>query len=132
MDLIYWKPDYSVGNKTMDDQHKVLLGMLNELFDHMAKGTGPDQLEKTFDQMTKYARSHFLEEETLMARYGYKDIEQHKREHQVFTARISELRFKFMSGNKTMAIEVVNFLKEWLLKHICGTDQKYSSILKDK
>lgn len=132
MDLISWKPAYSVGNKTMDDQHQVLVGMLNELFDHMAKGKGPDQLEKTFDQMTRYARSHFSDEEMLMARYGYKELEQHKKEHHIFAARINELRFKFMSGNKTMAIEVVNFLKEWLLNHICGTDQKYSSLLKDK
>jgi hypothetical protein len=44
MALYDWNESYSVGVKTMDDQHKKLIGMINQLHDAMKEGKGSSEI----------------------------------------------------------------------------------------
>jgi hemerythrin len=127
MSIIKWSDDYSVGVKQIDDQHKELVDLINRLFDAMSLGKGREVLESVFDQLRKYTHVHFQTEERLMVIYGYPNYEEHKKEHEELINQINELKDKFKAGDRKITIEVVDFLKEWLLNHIKKEDQQYKS-----
>jgi len=67
-----------------------------------------------------------------MKQYGYEDFEYHKQEHVYFIEKLNELKLKFNAGNSAISLDVLNFLKDWLLKHIMGTDRKYARLFSSK
>ena len=132
MALLTWQDKYSVGIGQIDDQHKQLINMINELNDAMLAGKGKDVLMTVLNKLANYCVSHFATEEKLFDTHAYPEAAEHKDKHQKMTAKVTALIGEVQSGKSTVSIEVMNFLKNWLDKHIMETDQKYSPYLKSK
>ncbi|MGC9141544.1 MAG: bacteriohemerythrin [Caldimicrobium sp.] len=132
MSFMEWSEKLVTGVKECDDQHKKLVSLINELYDAMKQGKGKEVIDKALDELVKYAGYHFTTEETLMSKYGYPELAAHKREHEYFKNKIKEFLDKKAKGEVTLSVEVMSFLKDWLLKHIMGTDKKYGPFLKQK
>lgn len=127
-----WKDEYSVNITAIDLQHKRLVNLINELFEAMQTGQGAAALGKVLDGLLNYARTHFTAEENLMREHGFPGLEAHVKLHQDFTARIGELHAQFKDGRMTSALGISTFLKDWLVKHILGTDKQYTAFLNAK
>ncbi len=128
MPLIEWRNDFSVNIREVDEQHKKLIAMLNELYDAMSAGKGKEVLSRILDGMAEYTVTHFTTEERLMREYNYPGYVKHKREHESFVRRVLEFREKFEKGEIT-AVEVMRYLSEWLKNHILGSDKKFGPYL---
>jgi hemerythrin len=126
MEIIKWSDSYSVGIKEIDNQHKGLVIIINELFTFMTEGKAKDNLEPIFEHLTEYTKLHFGVEETMLFKYAYPDLDQHKIEHQKFINKLESLKEDFKYGKITISLEILNFLKDWLINHIQHTDKKYS------
>jgi hemerythrin len=126
MPLIQWNPSYSVKVGEIDSQHQKLIVMINELNDAMLKGKGKDILSPIIDGLIAYTQVHFSKEELLFDKYQYPDAAAHKAEHVAFVKKVSDFRDGFRKGQMNLTINIMDFLSDWLVKHICGTDKKYS------
>lgn len=132
MAMFEWKDEYSVNIREIDDQHKQLVAMINELHEAMMQQRGQDVLGGLLNNLVSYCNSHFAAEESLMESHGYPDYATHKAKHQKMTAKVLELQNDLKSGKRNITIEVSQFLKDWLDKHILGTDKKYAAYLNSK
>lgn len=133
MPLMTWNDKMSVGIPSIDGEHQKLVAMLNELFDAVQAGKGKDVLGKILDRLIDYTKSHFANEERYMTQHAYPDFAPHKKEHEDLAKQVLDVQHKYHSGaTATLGMEVMNFLKNWLIKHIQGTDMKYSPFLKAK
>jgi hemerythrin len=45
---------------------------------------------------------------------------------------VGNFKQRFAAGDATVAMELMDFLKDWLVNHINGTDRKYVPFLKGK
>jgi hemerythrin len=131
MPLMTWSDSWSVQVKSLDEQHKMLVSLINKLHDAMAAGKGHEVVGRVLDDLLDYTRKHFSHEEGMMRRHEYPDLANHARIHAEMVAKVVDLRTKVSGGTK-LTLEVMNFLKDWLTKHIQGTDQKYSTCLAGK
>jgi hemerythrin len=130
MPLMEWNDKMSVGVETFDSEHKKLVSMLNALFDAVQAGKGKDVLGKTLDGLIDYTKSHFAREEQYMLKCGYPDLATHKKEHEDLAKQVLDVQKKYHGGSTaTLSMEVMNFLKNWLIKHIQGTDKKYTPFM---
>jgi hemerythrin len=129
--LVKWSNDFSVNIAEVDDQHKKLVRMINELHEAMKLGKGREILDRILNNMVDYAKVHFATEERLMKQYSYPGYLNHKAEHDLFVKKVSEFYEEFQQG-RISAIDVMNFLKDWLVKHILGSDKKYGPFLNSK
>ena len=129
--LIEWDDSLMLGIDLIDGEHKTLVDMVNRLNAAMTEGQGNAVLAEVFDGLKQYAVKHFSTEEELFDRYGYPEAQEHKSIHADLLAKVLDLDNKFSSGKMAMSSEVMGFLKEWLIKHIQGTDAKYVPFLKD-
>lgn len=132
MALFEWTEDLSVGVLTIDEQHKKLIAIINELNDAMKNGKAKEIIGKVIKELLDYTKYHFSKEEGLMAQANYIGIESHKLIHSQFVKNIENFENDFKNGKITVTLELINFLKDWLIKHIMGTDKKYSSTLIEK
>lgn len=124
-----WSPEYSVNIKTIDDQHRELVNILNRLFVAVSKREGEKAIAGILDALVSYTQTHFALEERLMRQANYKDLEPHMAEHKKLLAQLDELAKKHMLEDKPIYFEMLTFLKTWLKEHIQGVDTKYSAAL---
>ncbi|MGP1414825.1 MAG: bacteriohemerythrin [Treponema sp.] len=131
MDFVTWSDKFSVKVASIDEQHKKLVAVINELYNAMKAGKTKEQMGKILGDLVDYTKYHFSYEEKLLEKVGYKDIVEHKKKHVAFVDKISTALESYKSGKLIMTIDICNFLQDWLIHHIQGTDQKYSQLLVD-
>lgn len=133
MPLMTWNDKMSVGVSMLDTDHKKLVEMLNELYDAVQNGKGKDSLGNILDGLIDYTKIHFAHEEKLFAQTNYPESAVHKKEHDDLTSQVVQVQKKYKSGaTGTLSLEVLNFLKNWLVNHIGGEDKKYGPYLNSK
>jgi hemerythrin len=132
MALFEWCDDYSVRIASIDDQHKKLVGMLNELHDGMTSGKGAERMGALLKGLVEYTVLHFAYEEKLFAAHDYPQSQAHTEEHQRLVARVAEFKRQFEAGETQINMQLMKFLKDWLIKHILGSDKAYSAHLVER
>lgn len=132
MIYIEWKDEYSVGIKLIDDQHKKLISMINDLYTAMGEGQGNNVIGKIINEMTQYAAEHFATEERLFDRHKYPDAVAHRKEHADFVKEVLDFKGKFDKGAILLSMKILDFLKQWLMNHILKNDKKYGPFLNQK
>lgn len=131
MDIAKWDDSYSVGLKEIDDQHKRLFDLINKLYNGMTGNETHDQLAEVIHGLIDYTRYHFKTEEEYFARFGYAESASHIATHTAFVDKIKKFEEDFKTGDVTVSMDLLTFLKEWLIKHIKGEDKKYVALFKE-
>ncbi|GFK93861.1 Bacteriohemerythrin [Fundidesulfovibrio magnetotacticus] len=129
MSMLAWNDRLAVNIKEIDDQHKKLVDMINKLHDAMKGGKADAVVLGIVDEMKKYAASHFATEERHMKAHAYPEFAAHKAEHDKFVAKVLQVEADCKSGKCAMSMDILNFLSNWLVNHIKGTDKKYGPYL---
>jgi hemerythrin len=129
--LIRWNENLSVNVSEIDSQHQRLVKMINDLDDAMKQGKGKLILGETVGGLVEYAAFHFSTEEKYFAQFGYENAEDHIREHRGFVEKVSDFRKKLDAGTIGLSTDVMNFISDWLKKHIQGSDKRYSAFFNE-
>ena len=132
MAIISWELKYSVGVVELDNHHKQLIKMINELYFAMSKDRGQKIVAEIIKEMHDYAKMHFKVEEGYMRQAGYLGTLKHFREHEKFVEKAQEMSQRCAEGEFVLSFEVIQFLSDWLKGHILEADMKYVEILKEK
>jgi hemerythrin len=132
MALLNWNDSYSVKIRDIDLQHQKLIGLINDLHDGMRAGKGTSVLGSILNELVNYTAFHFAFEEKLFDKYGYSETSAHKKEHSDLVKQVLAYKESFDSGKSVLTIDLMNFLRDWLTKHISGSDKKYTPFLTGK
>ncbi|MGA3160165.1 MAG: bacteriohemerythrin [Terracidiphilus sp.] len=133
MPLIVWTDRMSVGVKLLDNDHKKLVLLVNNLHDGIVAGHARPALECIFGKLVDFTRLHFSHEERLLAGTSYQGWAAHRQEHDQLLDQLMELQARFLSGAEgAKDQDVMNRLRDWLFKHTQGADQDFVSHLKAK
>ena len=135
MDKFIWSDEWSLGNETIDDQHKILLNILNDI------EKGDILLENLLIRLVEYTTEHFGDEEQLMYKNNYPEnfLNPHKREHKKFKEALLELTFATIkaleqeSNTKLKKLKgnLTKFCFIWFEQHFLGTDKTFVNYLNE-
>ncbi len=109
---VEWKDEYSVGVKSIDDDHKKLLNLINNFQTAVRYRTGKAFEKESLDEVIAYTKYHFDREEKMMQEAGYPDIEAHKEIHRAMIAKTDDF---FLALCK----ELASFLRFNNCSNIC-------------
>ena len=123
---IVWKPYYSVKNESLDAEHKVIFGLINELRDAVIKKQADLDLRAISDRLVQYTNTHFKHEERLLMAADYPNLAEHLREHEKLRRRSADFRDNL---NLVTGQDMLRFLKDWWCQHIQETDKRYAPYL---
>ena len=124
-----WKDEYCVGIDSIDQQHRKLVNLINQLQTAVDYSTGEEFERDALDELVDYTKTHFSYEEGLMRDNDYPEFEQHKRQHKEMFEKVEEVLAEYEKDQETAMNNAVEYLKSWLINHINGTDKQYSSYL---
>jgi hemerythrin-like metal-binding protein len=127
-----WTPDYSVGIGSIDGQHQKLFSIARELYSAMSAGQGKEALGRILDRLAQYTEVHFAHEERLMREHDFPGLADHKAEHDALKGQVRRFQQDFEAGRVVLTVELLHFLRDWLQKHIMGSDQRYAPFLKQR
>jgi hemerythrin len=128
--LVVWDDRLSVGFEILDNQHKVLIDIINDLVRACGKGAIIKDIVfvKTLRKAIDYAQIHFAAEEKYLRQAGYPGLAAQKKEHEAFVAGVMR-QLQSFEENRNDPVVLVEFLKSWLLNHIAVMDRKYAPYL---
>jgi hemerythrin len=128
--FVEWSDNFSVGIQEIDEQHKVLINLINRLYDEtIVKEATIDVTKDILKRLVQYTIIHFSVEESLFRIFDYPEIEVHMRRHVYLRAQVLELQRKIKQGDTVVNRDVLMFLKKWLTDHILHEDKLYAPFL---
>jgi hemerythrin len=130
-ELVEWDNRYLVGIPLIDEQHKELIRLTNELYKGcLAGGEAATAYFRTAVKGTvDYVNYHFGVEEKLLQTVKYPELAEHKKQHEEFIKQILEEVRSFENGKKFVPNLFVRYLKDWILSHIAVMDKKYAAYI---
>ena len=131
---IEWQPDFATGVAIIDDQHHVLIKMLNQASVELTDYSPLADLERIVQGLLSYAGYHFQTEEKLMAEHGYDkesapNAAEHIRQHKDFAAKVVAVKAQVQAGQRIPKADLESFLANWLSDHILNTDRKLGAFI---
>lgn len=131
MAQIEWKESYEIGVPSVDEQHRKLVAITNQLYEAHHNQTGNLIIHDILEQLVIYTKEHFTDEEKNFD-FGYQDAEKHRKEHREFVAELDSLLTDARRKNLMIPYKTLDFLKDWLINHILGTDKELGYYLRKK
>jgi len=132
MAFIEWSDANRVGVTDVDEQHKQLFGILNQLHAAVAEGKEQSELHEIVERLIEYTVYHFRTEEDLFLEHGYPGYDEQKSEHDSLTATALEFQGKLLDGSATLSFELLDFLHDWLMDHTMGLDKEMGTFFNER
>lgn len=127
--LIVWGDQLKVGLPLIDNQHEQLIALANQLYLAMKAQRGREVLNQLFVDLANYTIWHFDTEEKLMLENGFPNAAAHFHEHAELKRTVSELGKKAKHKQLEVTLETMNFLRDWLSRHINHTDRRLAEFI---
>ncbi len=130
---IEWDDSISVGIPVIDEDHRKLVEILNELFAACFAAQGPEVLEEIVERLTDYTKYHFEREESLLAKAEYEGLETHKAGHVKLVGRVEKIQSELRSAaTHDLSNDTLGLLSHWLTDHIKMEIKEYGALLRAK
>ncbi len=123
--LAYDAPTMSTGVKLVDDQHRSLFAMINQLEQAAQQGKGRGEVDGMLDFLGDYVQKHFAAEEAIMEARRCPAAEKNKKAHAALIDTYVQWRKKYESegARLSLVMDLKSILSQWLVSHICGVDR---------
>ena len=132
MGLIKWKKEFSVDIKQLDNQHKKIIKILNQILALHQNGKNEKEIEDILSNLTEYIKEHFRTEEELMLEHHYPGYDKQKQEHNQFIDRLFGFHKEYLKSRRLTTINLFNFVWDWFSQHILNLDKQYGPFLKER
>jgi methyl-accepting chemotaxis protein len=125
---------FLTGCEQVDLQHSQLFEAINGLLDRCEQGADRNALKGSLDFLSDYTVKHFFDEEQLLKKHGFTDIEHHHQYHEAFKKTVKDLahEFIFKGASEELVHAVQGKIGSWLIEHIKGQDFRWTRELKEK
>ena len=128
--MFNWKTEYETGNEKVDNQHKRLFEIGNSAYELLKKDIYLDKYDRILNiinELKDYTTYHFRSEEDYMFKVGFKGFFSHKIEHDDFIKKIDTIDYdRIDNGHNDYILEILNFIADWITKHILVSDMQHS------
>ncbi|GAB6053687.1 hypothetical protein JCM17960_25070 [Magnetospira thiophila] len=132
--LIHWKDSMSVGLESIDNDHKVMISLINELHEAQDSENGEERentVGSVLNALVEYTEYHFEREQRVMETVGYEGIGPHLKNHDDLKDVVLSLKEQFDIQPETVDLNLMyNFLRTWLVQHILKEDMAYAPLVR--
>lgn len=124
MTLLQWKPEYSIGIESMDDEHREMMRLINEIHDRLNADSDADQINHCLGEIFNAISMHFALEERLMKDNAYAEFQAHKDDHEKLLDEIRDLMDEFYDNSATGMSALEESLSGWFSTHFSTFDAR--------
>ena len=118
-----WTSDIELGHTEIDEQHKRLLLLGEDLVEPPIGSPAHKPSATQLQALIDFAQEHFAFEEGLMRSMGYPGADEHASAHTLLLADLSKYCFRVQRGLHTDPVGLTSFLWHWIVMHIGSEDR---------
>lgn len=115
---IPWDEKLSVGIDVIDEHHRYLFDLINDLHEVVAQKRGAREVARLVKALDVYAKIHFRAEEQMMMHYHYRGTDRQLDQHHAFEEKIREFYEELHANPYVAQFDVLAYLRNWLIDHI--------------
>ncbi|MBH9552079.1 bacteriohemerythrin [Inhella gelatinilytica] len=123
MSFFEWTPDMEIDGGAIDDDHRQLIALINQLHEHTVAGRGHVVVGQVLEKLIRYTQEHFQREEAVMATVDYPLTAEHHHQHERFADRMQELHHLHASHSLAVSSMLSLACRDWLSLHIRRSDR---------
>lgn len=124
MVLLEWKAEYSVGIASMDDEHREMIGLINDVYARLGEAPDAAIIDSCLEEIFSTISLHFALEERIMREHGYSEYEEHKDDHEELLDEIRDLMDTFAADPDEGARLLKTRLSDWFGQHFASFDAR--------
>lgn len=125
---IVWNAEMSVGVDIIDNDHKKLLSLINEM-DHIINAdvsVNDGAIASVLSELIDYTKYHFKREEALMEACNYPHIQPHMQVHKILVGQVQSFMDGYLKKDPGFNPKVLRiFMEDWLVDHIMKMDKDF-------
>lgn len=125
-----WLSDYAIGVQEVDAEHQGLFSLAEKLHRGILLQQDQQIVGPLLLDLIDYTCCHFAHEEQLMQRIGYPHYADHCLQHQDLQSRAVAMQERYSAGETGMAIELLQFVVDWLKCHTMTSDRRIGSYMR--
>jgi len=129
---LVWDPAWNSGNRMIDDEHRMLLELGNEIIDLAGKEHSFEESLPLLDGVIAHVEEHFRHELQILARIGYPGYEEHGKIHTDLLEQIRFLRESYADTKIRSSVFFTFIVEDLILNHLIHEDKKYFIYTKDR
>ncbi|NTW86293.1 MAG: hemerythrin family protein, partial [Holophagaceae bacterium] len=129
MSLLVWNPEWNTGIELIDLQHQALLSQVDELLGAIHSNDMDGRLPGLLAFLADYVEEHFRMEEAQMEASAYPGTVAHRAIHDDMRQQVVALVARYQLDSHAVTDEVLDFVTDWLIKHINGEDRRMARYL---
>jgi len=129
MNWITWDARQITGHPIMDQDHKELVGLINELAFAMESNKPREFCSQTLDKLIGQIRGHFRAEEKLMDLHRYPQSREHKILHAMLVRDVLAFKESYDAGETAQFVTLLVILDSWLDRDIITADQALANFI---
>lgn len=123
---LVWQEAYESGEPTIDDEHRQIFAMANDLIDAVFRlQADPRTVRQALDALVEQVRQHFADEEAILARHQYADLELHRRAHTGLLRRAGYLKEQAQAGTVSLGAFVEYLAQDVVAGHFLTVDRAF-------
>ncbi len=130
--LFHWEDDYAVNVAIIDEQHKELIRLAEELYTVLFYGGQANDPVQLFSQAIAHTELHFKTENQLMDENNYPGFALHKKKHEQILRALNDFATGYAALRVPPKKEVGIFLKDWVMTHILTEDRRLGTYMNRK
>lgn len=120
-----WKPDYNIGNQTIDSHHKALFDIFGRLNKMAAQNADMQTIKRLLLLLKDFFAFHSDCEEELLSQIGYPQTSAHLKLHQALAQSIEKGLEQMETEPNFQLSKLTSFLANWFNKHVATEDIKF-------
>ena len=125
---VSWKDGFSVGDELIDSQHRAFFDDVNFVAAQLDGDNPRDAVIAFYRKFFRSLVQHFRDEEAMLARIDYSDLDNHKAEHEALLAAVSAFEGLLLTGDSLHELRfVIKRLFVALVEHLVTEDMRYKT-----
>jgi len=124
MALIEWKDEFNLGVPSIDHEHRELIDLINESFDHLVGSDSHTVIQHYLGDIYARIAAHFALEEKIMREKKYDQYEDHKQDHEQLLDDILDIMDEYDEKDIVDYQKLGDSLTHWFTNHFKTKDAR--------
>ena len=124
MQLLQWKPSFSLGIASVDTEHRDMINTINSVYATLEDEHSEREVDRVLGEIHAQISAHFALEERLMRAAGYAEYAEHKDSHEQLLDQIRDLMDSFSADPVAGRTLLRDSLSNWFGLHFATFDAR--------
>lgn len=131
MDEFAWEERYSINDDAIDQEHRHLFALANQVLCFRASGERLEAVRGAMVALYEYVKTHFAHEEQYMQEVGYPGLPAHRVLHETIIHEMNEI-MRESPQLDTLVYKLKRLMKTWVVHHILEADRQIGDFLRQR